>query len=149
MKIYFSLSLSQMDDNIQRNAKKIVSHLKDLGHSVYPDQIYKKDSEHYQEQSPEESLEAQKELTKLKKIADLVVVEVSKQSLGIGQEIALALSMNKPVVALYEEGNQPHLLRDEGGDLLLLAPYNKKNMEEVLADAVDYAASHQDVRFNF
>ena len=41
------------------------------------------------------------------------------------------------------------MLRDEGGDLLLLAPYNDGNLETVLADALDYASSHQDVRFNF
>lgn len=149
MKIYFSVSLSQMDDQLRKNCIRIIKHLKSQGHSVFPEELLEKDSGIYRSQSEKEAIRAQRELTKMKKLADLVLVEVSRQSLGIGQEISLALSLRKPVIALYEEGHRPHVLRDEGGDLLLLAPYNDGNLETVLADALDYASSHQDVRFNF
>ncbi len=149
MKIYFSVSISQLDEELKVNCNTIVSTMYELGHSVINDAILSKTKNAYESQSTEEAIEAQKSLTKLKKKADLVVVEVSKSSIGLGQEIALALSMNKPVIALYRDGVDPHLLRDEGGDLLLLARYNQKNLRKVLEDAIEYASSHQDVRFNF
>ena len=149
MKIYFTVSLSQMDEDLRRNCNRIIKYLKSQGHTVFPEEILEKDSNHYLSQSEKEALRAQRELTKMKKLADLVLVEVSRQSLGIGQEISLALSLGKPVIALYEEGHRPHVLRDEGGDLLVLSPYSNDSLEEVVAGALEYASSHQDVRFNF
>jgi len=149
MKIYFTLSLSQTDDHHQTNCKRILDFLKKQKHNVFPEEILQKHSSFYHTQTDKEALTAQRELTKMKKLADLVIVEISRQSLAVGQEINLALSLGKPVIALYEEGHQPHVLRDEGGDLLLLTVYNDKNLEEVVKDALEYASSQQDVRFNF
>lgn len=149
MKIYFTVSLSQMDNHLRRNCQNIIRHLKVQGHTVFPEDILDKDPEFYQSQNEKEAIKAQRALTKMKKLADLVIVEVSRQSLGVGQEMALALSLGKPVIALYEEGHRPHVLRDEGGDLLLLSAYNDENLERVVIDSLNYAASHQDVRFNF
>lgn len=149
MKIYFTVSLSQLDENVKKHCSKIVSHLKSQGHQVFPKDHFEKEISTYATQTEQEALKAQKELTRMKKTADLVIAEISKQSLGIGQEIALALSMNKPVIGLYEKGHKPHVLRDEGGDLLLLSEYTDKNLVEIIDDALEYASSHQDVRFNF
>lgn len=148
MKIYFTVSLSQLDDSIRDHCIKIVDYLRAQGHQVFPSNSFQA-IPNYSEQSEEEALQAQKQLTKMKKTADLVIAEITKQSLGIGQEIALALSMNKPVIGLYEKGHRPHVLRDEGGDLLLLSEYTDKNLVDVLEDSLEYASSHQDVRFNF
>ncbi len=149
MKIYFSVSLSQMDDRTRANCKVIIDYLKSLGHTVIPEEVIEKSQSTYVRQSNDQSLAAQKKLTKLKKLADLIVVEVTKQSLAVGQEVALALSMNKPVIALYDENSAPHILRDEGGDLLLMTAYSQDNLLDVLSQSLEYASSHQDVRFNF
>lgn len=149
MKIYFTSSLSQTDDKHQINIRRIFDFLKKHKHTIYPEELLKKNSAYYNSQTEKEALTAQRGLTKMKKLADLVIVEISRHSLALGQEITLALSLGKPVIALYEEGNQPHVLRDEGGDLLLLTAYNDKNLEEVIKDALEYASSQQDVRFNF
>ncbi len=149
MKIYFSVSLSQMDEQLRKNCKQIISQIENQGHTVFNKRILDKKPDTYQAQSEKEALKAQRELTRLKKLADAVLVEVSRQSLGIGQEIALALSINKPVIALYEKGHQPHVLRDEGKELLFLSPYTKESLQNVVQEAIEYAADHQDVRFNF
>lgn len=151
MKVYFSTTLSQMTNETKEASKRIFSHLKKSGHSVVSFFVFENDQTEavYRSQTHDEALEAQKNLTKLRKLADIVVVEVSKPSLAVGQEVAIALSMNKPVIALHHESTTPHLLRDEGGDLLLLASYTDSTLESVLEDALEYASNNQDVRFNF
>lgn len=151
MKVYFSTSLSQMTSETENVSKRIVSRLREKKHEVVSYYIFdnKISGLSYEKQSRDESLEAQKNITRLKKLADIVVVEVSEPSLAVGQEITIALSMNKPVIALYHNTKHPHILRDEGGDLLLLASYSDDDLEKVLDDALEYAANNQDVRFNF
>lgn len=149
MKVYFSFSLSQSSPKVRDSAYKIIDTIKKLGHKIIPENIRQKDGSFYKKQSENESRLAQREIAQLKKSADVVVLEVSGQSIGIGQELAYTLSINKPVIALYRNDSTPHILRDEGGDSLILAPYDDNDLEQVLADAIDYAASQQDVRFNF
>ena len=138
-----------MSDEDKNHYQKIVEILDEMGHKVIANHVLKKDKLTYRNQTEEESLENQRKLTKWKRQADLVVAEVSHPSLGVGQEIALSLAANKPVVALYLSGREPHILRDEGGDLLLIVPYSTDNIKRSLEDAIDYAAERQDTRFNF
>ncbi|PIR62289.1 MAG: hypothetical protein COU65_04280 [Candidatus Pacebacteria bacterium CG10_big_fil_rev_8_21_14_0_10_42_12] len=149
MKIYFSTSISKMSDEIRDNCIKIIEVLEDSGHKVLSHGILDKNHNFYLEQSEDESLAAQKQLTKLKKQADIILLEVTNQSIGIGQEISTSLTLNKPVIALFHESHTPHILRDDGGDLLLLNSYTKANLKQTLIDSIEYASSHQDVRFNF
>lgn len=149
MKIYFSASIKQMDEHYRDNYRKIVEILEQLGHKVIYSHIISKSYKQYRLQTEKEALEVQRKMTQWKKQADISVFEVSNPSLGVGQEITQALSINRPVICLYEEGNEPHVLRDEGGDLLLLLPYTSTNIKQVLLDALDYASEKQDTRFNF
>ena len=151
MKVYFSTSISQMTDHTKKNSLRILSFLQEKKYHIVSSDLLQnfENSAQRAEQSEDQALVAQKNLTRLKKQADIVVFEVSRPSLGVGQEINIALSLNKPVIALYQEGTTPHILRDEAGDLLILCSYNESNLEDVLKDALEYADSHQDVRFNF
>lgn len=149
MRIYFSVSISQLDDQLRNNCLTVLATIKQMDHVVINESILTKTRDEYKAQTTEEAIQAQRNLTKLKKRADLIIVEVSKSSIGLGQEIALALAMGKPVIALYQQGTDPHLLRDEGGDLLLQVMYTQDNLQNVLEEAIEYASSHQDVRFNF
>jgi hypothetical protein len=149
MKIYFGTSISQMDEELKRSCNLILDQLRDLGHTIYHETIVEKNKDYYVAQTDDEAIDLQKELTKMKKASDLIIFEVTKKSIGIGQEIALALTLNKPVIALYKKGNRPHVLRDEGGDRLMLVSYIDSKLREVLVDSIEYASSHQDVRFNF
>jgi hypothetical protein len=149
MKIYFSFSLTQSSPEIKKSITKMVDIIVGLGHKVSPEEIKLKDSNYYKGQDDSESKAAQKNITKLKKTSDIVILEASGQSIGIGQELAFALSISKPVIVLYKDNMKPHILRDEGGDSLILSPYNDQNLESVIKDSIEYAASQQDVRFNF
>lgn len=149
MKIYFSASISQMSPQVKQNYQMIVKTLEDFGHSVIADHVLGRGSDSYEDQDERESLSVQRKLTKWKKQADLVVVEVSNKSFGVGQEIALAVASNKPVIALYNSSKEPHILRDAGTELILLTKYNETNIKSVLKQALDYSSEQQDIRFNF
>lgn len=151
MKVYFSTSISQMTDQTKSSSMRILAFLKEKEIEVISADFIKIFTKYGKQwgQSEEQALVAQKNLTKLRKLADVVIFEVTRPSIGIGQEISIALSLNKPIIALYREGATPHILRDQAGDLLILNSYNENNLEDVLKDSLNFAESHQDVRFNF
>jgi hypothetical protein len=149
MKIYFSVSYSNLNDDIRKSCESIIKHLEDLGHRVINEKLFSKEAKPYIDQNEQESVSAQRNLTKLKKSADVIIFEISKPSVAIGQELSIALSLNKPVIALYNNNLPPHILRDEGGDLLILSQYSDENLYEVLERSVEFAAENQEVRFNF
>lgn len=149
MKIYFSASISNID-KYRQNYEAIVRALEDLGHSVISDHVLKKQTKNdYETQSEKEALAMQRKMSNWKKQADMCVFEVSSPSLGIGQEIAFALSNKKQVLALHTSNTKPHILRDEGEDSLFLTEYNLNNLEDILDEYIDYAKEHADTRFNF
>lgn len=149
MKVYFSASISEMNPTAKDNYKSIVDTLESFGHSVIANHVLMRNSDSYDGQDEKEAISIQRKLTKWKKQADLVVVEVSNKSFGVGQEISMAVSSNKPVIALYNSDKEPHILKDEGTDLILLVKYNQQNLRQVLKEAVEYSAEQQDIRFNF
>lgn len=85
---------------------------------------------------------------KVKK-ADVVVVEVSGHSMSLGYLVGKSLEMNKPVVALYGEGNKLLFLKWMKNDKLIFCPYNKKNICSEMNLALKKAEKMVDVRFNF
>lgn len=149
MKIYFSASISHIN-HYRNNYIAIVKALEKLGHNVIAEHVLKKKTKSdYEKQSDQESLSIQRKMTAWKKQADMCVFEVSSPSLGIGQEIAFALSNKKQVIALHISGTKPHVLRDEGEESLFLVEYSLDKLEEILEEYIDYAKEHADTRFNF
>lgn len=149
MRIYFSASIASIDA-FRPNYVAIVKTLEKLGHNVIADHILKKKAKQdYEDQSEKESLAVQHKMTAWKKQADMCVFEVSSPSLGVGQEIASALSNKKQVIALHISGIKPHVLRDEGEESLFLVEYSPDKLEEILEEYIDYAKEHADTRFNF
>ncbi len=148
MKIYFSASVASIDKN-RNNYEAIVTALESLGHSVISDHVLNKTKSEYESQSEKESLAIQRKMANWKKQAEMSVFEVSTPSFGIGQEINFALNNRKPVLALYTAESKPHILRDEGEELLFLLEYELKTLKDSLAEYIDYAKQQQDVRFNF
>lgn len=83
------------------------------------------------------------------KKAELVVIEVSGHSMSGGYLISQALSMNKPVIALYESNSKPVFIAGIPDNRLFLVEYNENNVEEVLKKALKRVVELIDVRFNF
>lgn len=87
--------------------------------------------------------------TKVKK-ADVLIVEVSGHSMSLGYLIGKSLEMNKPVIALYEEGvNKLLFLKWMNTDKVTFCPYNRKNVCVEINSALKKAEKMVDIRFNF
>ena len=93
-----------------------------------------------------------KVLASIKK-ADLIVAEVSyPSSINVGHEITLALEFEKPVLALYSEGNSPMFLEGYQSDKFILAPYSLtkiSDLDRIINSSIKKLMKAIDIRFNF
>lgn len=149
MKIYFTAAISDIPSDHQKNYQRIVEVLKGLGYEVKADHIIGKTRQILESQSEDEAKAVARKLISWKHQADLVVSETSYPSFGVGQEISYALSQDKPVVALYLPGREPHLLTSIGEEYLYPAEYEIPTLKKILSEYVDYAKEAADTRFNF
>lgn len=149
MKIYFTSAVSNVKSDVRGKYDEIISILENLGHSVIASHLPGKDADVISKQTDAEALAVQRKMSKWKKQADLVVVEATTPSFGVGQEIAEALTDNRQVVVLYQKGAKPHILINQGQDSLYLVEYTDQNLKKVLTDYLDYARANSDTRFNF
>ena len=73
--------------------------------------------------------------------ADMLIVEGSRPSLGVGSEIAYALTLNKPVLVLvstrYEDNISP-MIQGDPSELLFVRFYNDDNLKYKIADFISY-----------
>lgn len=83
---------------------------------------------------------------------DVLVAEVSGQStFGVGYEVAYALQLKKPVLALVRAEQFAHSYSiGIANKLLTTASYTEENLETILEDFIkDNRISNKDLRFNF
>lgn len=83
------------------------------------------------------------------KMADIMVAEISMYSLASGVLIDEAINQEKPVIALYLEGNKPYHLVKAQYEKLQYVEYNPRNLSERLKTALKLAKEQVDIRFNF
>jgi dTMP kinase len=73
--------------------------------------------------------------------ADMLIVEGSRPSLGVGSEITYALNLNKPVLVLvsthYEDRISP-MVKGDPSESLFLRFYNDDNLKYKIADFISY-----------
>lgn len=149
MRIYFTAAISDVPAEHQENYKRIVDTLKELGHRVIAQHILGKASEEMAKQTEEEATAFYKKLIKWKHQSDLVVVEGSYASFGVGQEITYTLTQEKPVIVLHIKGWRPHILTALGTEYLYIVEYDLDNLKQTLTEYIDYAKEAADTRFNF
>lgn len=148
MKVYFSVSWSNMTPEIGNDCKLILSLLNNMGHEVFPKNVLSTTSLKIKNQPEHEARQIEKSLTALKKNTQVSIYEISRPSLGIGQEISVSLALKKPVIGLYRHGGCPHVLRDQNSDLLQLYSYCPQSLARTLQVALRFASEKQSIRFN-
>ncbi len=81
--------------------------------------------------------------------ADACVFEVSIHSLAMGQLLQEAVRREKPVIALYFEGQRPQFLQGAEGveNRVQVVEYTIKDLNNVLADALAVARDLLETRF--
>lgn len=148
MKVYFTAAITNVSKDIKDNYRQIIGRLEKMGHTVIHSDVLLED-ESVVSQPSEVAIANQKKLSKWKKQADVVLVEASTPSFGVGQEITEALSDNKQVVVLYAGKAKPHVLVSQNQEAIYFAEYSKETLPKVLEDYIEYARSNSDTRFNF
>lgn len=149
MKIYFTAAISNVSPELRKNYTAIIEHLEKLGHTVITSNAISNGKFDLTGQTDVDAVANQKKLSKWKKQADVIMVEGSTPSFGVGQEISEALVDNKQVIVLYVPGSKPHVLISQNQESIYFAEYTQSNLRKVLEDYIEYAKANSDTRFNF
>ncbi len=148
MKVVFIASQAQSPE-LEDYYKQINAALESHGLTVFSGHLFTKVND--SDLADQKKIEGwYKEVIQHVRAADTIFVEISYPStVNIGHILTYALDTGKPVVALYRSGREPFFLRGRVDDKLVLLEYNDKDIKEVVANALEYVSSAQDVRFNF
>jgi len=147
MKIYFTASIVGRSQ-FKSHYEAIVNYLSKR-HSIVANHILKADHNKIINEKREDRLTFHKNLERWICSADCVIAEVSFPSISVGFEISLALSMGKPVLLLYSEGDPPSLLIHHRDEKLICEQYTLDQLKGVLDDFILYVKGINDVRFTF
>lgn len=129
MKVYFAAAVS-LDRTLAPLYKQVVSELKRLKHEVLSEHVADRPNGPDQGISSRDIFERE---TKLIDKADVVVAEVTAPSWGTAFLVEHALSVEKPVLALYyKDSEMPLPKMIEGHPELYVAHYTRGNVRTVL-----------------
>ncbi|MBI4098039.1 MAG: hypothetical protein HY426_03280 [Candidatus Levybacteria bacterium] len=120
MKIYFNASLAGKKDYLE-HYKIIINVVKKIGHEVISDQVMKRDVANVNLQTKEEHAKDFQKAKKEIKNSDVMIIEGTAPSIGVGLLMGIALDMYKPVLILYL--TTPHGLLIGDPDRLLTVKY--------------------------
>lgn len=148
MKVFF-LSTPRGMDKLGDNYQKIYDSITKLGYENVSNFIVGVEPDAFYKGVEVDRVKHYKQMVDDVKKADVVVFETSTHSLAVGHMVNLALSMGKPVVALYVKDNMPYFLSGLVDEKLQLLEYKKENIQELLDEALSYATGQADTRFNF
>lgn len=149
MNIYFSATIT--DDEASRSRyKKIIEYLKGQGHKVLEYEQDKLSPRELLNRSDAEIKKSYKRLTHLLKSADVYIADITIQSVGIGYEIADAISERKPVLVLSHKDREfTPLATIEGNQSKMIdyQEYTEDTIEEILEYFIKKASGKLDTKF--
>lgn len=148
MKIFFNASLTGKKLYLS-NYLAIIDQLKNLGHTIISAPVKTGGLTKASQMSQQQAERYYENLMKSIAAADVNVFEVSYPSTGIGHEIAVSLHKGKPVIALYIKGKNPYIFDTVIDEKLQVLEYQINELDTLLEDAIEYATTQQDARFNF
>lgn len=148
MKVYFTSS-ARASKQLKENYRLIFSLVKSLGHTHLDDYKDSDDASKIYFATHEENLRLYKNAMECIRNADVVILEVSTHSLTMGYLLQQGLSMSKPVIALYLQGNKPVFAAGIDNEKLQLVEYTPETLKGELELALQNAQENTDVRFNF
>ncbi|MFQ5492814.1 MAG: nucleoside 2-deoxyribosyltransferase [Candidatus Dojkabacteria bacterium] len=149
LKIYFAASTAHLDANKKR-FDKILNEFKRAGHDVLESWIIERLEGKTNGLTPQELL--LKNLSLLQD-ADLVVVELSQRSFGVGYQYGQALANRKRVLVLspedIEEEKISDIVKGSTSSLVTLLSYSDKNIDKVVRDYLAGLSMDDLRKFNF
>lgn len=146
MNIYFGASVTGRKIH-DANYRRIVEVIRELGHTPLTYNFFQTSEEKVRNQTLKQKMAVHEELGNLKRACDIAVFECSFRSFGVGQEIAHAFRIGKPVLALYSGAESPHFILSDAGDRLLVSEYTLTNLKQKIAAGLAYLNPHETKRF--
>ena len=147
MKVHFAADVGGDKEDF----KMICQLIEKLDHSLVTDHYLSRNLSDIDKESPEESKFYVERSMKWIKSADVVVFETTKPDISIGYELAVAVSLHKPVIVLYNDtkSKAPNSIKGVEREKLQIVGYNRDTLVEVLDIVLENAHDSADVRFNF
>lgn len=149
MKVFFNASFIGRKQ-FGRQYKRLRELLEEQGHEVVAAPVMDDELGKKMLDSPATASNYYEQVSGWIKRADVCVFETSFPTTLTGYEVALALNLSKPVVALHTKeapGNRPlEIINDEK---LQVVEYTEVNLNRVVETSLDYAGEQMDTRFNF
>lgn len=134
MKAYFVASIIGRSDKMREWQEKIVDIIRESGVEIDAANLETEKKKLFHE-TEEDMLKAFTRNSKSINGSDVVIAEVSVSDSGVGYEIAYALSLRKPVLALYnEDAEEPTAPPIQVGKQKLLSfqKYNQKTLKNII-----------------
>lgn len=149
MKIHFfgSLAGNKMRVGNKTHYEKIVETIEELGYGIITKHAVYKNLEDVLKESMEDNAKYIERMKDWIRQADIVVVETTKPEIGTGYELALAISENKPVIALYTDGQNSPILAGQVSLKIQHIEYDLSDLKSTLRDALEMAKDQMDIRF--
>lgn len=148
MKIAFSAS-PKAKHTIGSSLDTIFNYIEELGHHHTIDFVKSVDPSTFYKPGSEEATIFFDQVERSIKTADICIFETTVPSLGLGHVTYMALSLGKPVIALYQGDNAPMLLSEIDDSRVQVMSYTPDTIKEILEQTIDYAKDQADTRFNF
>lgn len=139
-------------EKYSKQFKAIVKTIENLKHEVYSNHVFKRDYRNVNKQSNKQhEFDFQKARDQIQK-SDVMIVEATYPSIGVGHMMTIALDMHKAVLVLYQ--NDPHgLLVGDPNRLLTVKKYNlkeNKTLKNIISTFLEKANRRLlNKRFNF
>lgn len=149
MKIYFAASTAAQSE-LREVYTAIIKQLELSGHEVLKSWVVIDTQHTSSATSPRETLKQQ---IKLIEASDIVIIEATTPSLGVGYLLAQALSDRKPILCLYPEAADDEVLSDgirgATSSLITLKKYTVSSLYKILEDYLKDIDLNRLQKFNF
>lgn len=152
MKVFFTASQRGKKDNL-KYYKEIAATVTKLGYTLLDDDLLKMDTAKFYEYLDTGKKDAYTKFYEEKmrhlQEADIVLFDVSTDSMSIGFIINKSLEYNKPTIVLYHKDDPPVFLSGSTEDKLILQSYDDNNIAATVEEVLTQARERRDKRFNF
>lgn len=147
MQIFFTSSIRGLK-NLKHNFDSIFLSISQLGHQYIGNYPFSVTEEKVYSYDQTESIQLFDHMNEFVKKCDLMILESSTHSTLIGYLIMKALSLKKPVIALYVKGQLPVFLLGIDDENFQLVEYEVGTVKQTLTDAIEYSKANNLTRFN-
>ena len=132
---------------------KLVSTLENEGHDVVHKHVTSNDQSNLYKMSIDQDSDFHTNILKNIQKSDIIVSEVSSNSLSVGYLLSFAASSGKPLLVFYHaKTDEPNLFRSlaKNSSKIFLVKYGSlEELNSLILEYVEYAKDQVDVRFNF